>query len=345
MKISSKWIFALLLVGLSIANPAHIRAEEDIEDIYKRVVRSTVFIVQPSKDGRGYSMGSGSLVDVEKRIVITNYHVISDGKICYCQFPVYQKGGELMSDKKKYIERVARGEAIKGEVLYQDSSRDLAIVKLASVPAGTPALPLSAKGTSPAATVWNIGSPGAVEQVFSITEGKVRAVGHQEFVTGGGDGNTFTVKAKMVTTTNPANPGDSGGPLLDKKGEMVGVTQSGNVKASLVSNFVDVSEVKAFLAEKKIELKQSGSGMKTVEKPEGKETPKTTDPKDPKTPAVPNKEAADEKAANAMLSAAKAYAKDEDLRAKYIAKLNEIIKTYPNTMAAKDAKRLLDGLK
>lgn len=310
------------------------RAEEDTEGLYKKVVKSAVFIVQPLKDG--YSMGSGSLVDLEKRIVVTNYHVARHGKLCYCQFPVYQKDGEMMTDKTKYIGRVARGEAIIADVLYMDSTRDLAILKLRSVPAGTPALPLAAKSTSPGASVWNIGSPGAVEQVFGITEGKVRAIGNQEYVTGTSDDN-FTVKAKIVTTTNPTNPGDSGGPLFNKNGEIVGVTQGGSRAASLVSLFIDVSEVKNYLDEKKIIIKSKDATLTT----DPKKGP--ADPKDP-TP-VPKVVSADEKAASALLSAAKAYSKDEELRAKYIAKLTEIVTKHPGTAAAAEAKRLLNGLK
>ena len=84
-----------LLPAFGLAAPTAARAEEDTEELYKKVVRSTVFIVSPLKDG--YSMGSGSLVDVEKRIVITNYHVARHGKFCYCQFPVYHKDGNIMT--------------------------------------------------------------------------------------------------------------------------------------------------------------------------------------------------------------------------------------------------------
>ncbi|WP_020468386.1 S1 family peptidase [Zavarzinella formosa] len=347
----------ILLSAFGPAFPSTARAEEDIEDLYKKVVRSTVFIVSPLRDG--YSMGSGSLVDAEKRIVITNYHVARHGKFCYCQFPVHLKDGSIMTDKTKYIDRVKQGDAIKADVLYMDSTRDLAILRLARLPAGTPALPLAPKGTSAAASVWNIGSPGAVEQVFGITEGKVRAIGNQEYITGSNSGDTFSVKAKIITTTNPTNPGDSGGPLFNKKGEIVGVTQGMDRSANLVSLFIDVSEVKNFMDEKKIIIKAKDPvdpKLVTVPKKESVVVVPTEDPKadpkvdpkvDPKTVTNPPPKdvSKDEKTASALLSAAKAYAKDEDLRQKYVAKLNDIITKYPMTAAAKDAKRLLDALK
>lgn len=336
----------------------------DVEDLYKKVVRSCVFIVTPLKGG--YAMGSGSLIDVDKRLILTNYHVVHGSDYVYCQFPVYEKDGSIMTDKQKYIERIPTGQGIKGKVLYSNKSVDLAFVELEKLPADTPALPLAAKSVGTGATTWNIGSPGAVTQVFSITEGKVRGVGFEKFKVGGGDGLVFEVNAKMVTTTNPTNGGDSGGPLFDKRGYLVAVTQSGNVTAQQVNMFVDVTEVRAFLKDKGITIKELGDDPKPPAKggpldPRLK-TPPAKDPvtppaKDPGTATPPKTEPpkadppagaptpADERAAADLLRRAKLFSKEEDQRPIFIDRLKEIIKKYPGTAAAKDAKRLLDDLK
>src|SRR5262245_38218590 len=65
-------------------------------DLYKKCVKSCVFIVTPAK--RGHAEGSGSLIDAEKRYVITNYHVGQDEDKVWVQFPVYNKDGSLMTD-------------------------------------------------------------------------------------------------------------------------------------------------------------------------------------------------------------------------------------------------------
>ena len=72
--------------------------------------------------------------------------------------------------------------------------------------------------------------------------------------------------------------------------------------------------------------------------------PRTDTPpaKDPTPPAASE---ADEKAAAARLASARLFKEGEENRKHYIDKLNAIIKQYPNTAAAKDAKKLLDGLK
>lgn len=337
----------LMLAFLVVGGTAHgVQAQEAAAELYKKIVRSAVFIVTPDRGGIG--MGSGSLVDREQKILITNYHVVGDAETVFVQFPIDDNKGNMITDKKIYLGRIRNGEALKAKVLKTDMKRDLAILKLESaLPAGTPALPLANKEPGKGALVWNIGSPGAVEQVFSVTEGTVRAVAHTKFNVGGGDPkDTFVVDARMITTTNPINQGDSGGPLCNAAGEMVGVSQSGKLGGTvkLVSNFVDVSEVKAFLKENKIDVKVTPPEKvppKTMIEPKPKETmpPKEEPkPKDAPSPAA-------EKAAADALRLTKLLANSDENRDKYIDKLQDILKKYPGTAAAKEAKRLLDGLK
>lgn len=48
-------------------------------------------------------------------------------------------------------------------------------------------------------------------------------------------------------TQSPINPGDSGGPVVNAAGELIGIAQSISPKARLVSYNVDISEVRAFM--------------------------------------------------------------------------------------------------
>jgi S1-C subfamily serine protease len=347
-----------LAVVLLLAIPAlglgpRAQAQEfDSADLYGKVVNSCVFIIQVPKDKRGFAMGSGSLIDAEKRYIITNHHVVDDSDFVHVQFPAYVKG-KMITDKKIYIENVPIGKAIKATVLHRDKARDLALIQADSIPPGTRAITLAKDSPRQGTTVWNIGSPGAVEQLFSITEGKVRSVGVEEHRIGGG-GEGFTLKAKVVTATNPVNPGDSGGPLFNKKGQQVAVTESGHTRAQQVNMFVDVTEVRAFLAQKKITITEPDDEPK-LDKPGPKPdkfVPKKDDAIPPKTDTPPAKDPtppaaneADEKAAAARLASARLFKDGDENREVYKSKLNAIIKQYPNTAAAKEAKKLLDGLK
>jgi S1-C subfamily serine protease len=365
----------LAVPGLGLS--PRLNAEElSGSDLYKKCVKSCVFIVNITKQGQ--SSGSGSLIDADKRLVLTNYHVVKDEEKVYVQFPVYNKDGTMMTDKKKYIERIPAGQAIIGKVLYRDKSRDLSIVQLERIPPGTPALPLARDSVEVGETVFNIGSPGAVEFVFSTTDGRVRAVGVMDFVIPGSV--VLRIKCKMVTATNPVNRGDSGGPLINSKGRQIAVTQSGIFSEDVqnVNHFVDVTEVRAFLNEKKIiikeqdekpadygpkgpAIKKKGSGTSPLDNDpspgNGGTTPPAKGPMPPEkvtppgkgtTPVDPPADApspATEKEAQMALNRANVFKEGDDNRPTYIAKLNDLIKKYPGTQAAKEAKKILDGLK
>lgn len=335
-------------------------------ELYKKCVKSCVFIVTITKQGQ--ASGSGSLIDAQQRIVLTNYHVVEDEDKVFVQFPVYERDGEMMVDKKKYIERIPAGQAIIGKVMFRDKSRDLALVRLDKIPPGTKALPLAKKSTEPGTTVINIGNPGAVAQVFSTTRGEVRQVGMRDFVIPGSHGEqALRIKCKMVAATNPVNPGDSGGPLIDERGYQIAVTQSG-IFGSIqnVNAFVDVMEVRKFLFEKKITIKEEDDGTPPPKFDEGpkEKRPKAKGPLDKDVPETPPEKgvtppegkgsavdpgpgaptAKQEQDAKMALARAKVFAAEGD-NDYYGKKLKEVIEKFPGTQAAKEAKKLLDALK
>jgi len=360
--------FALVVVAALAGAPRASAQEFDPAELYEKCVGSAVYIVTPLKDG--ISMGSGSLIDAEKRYIITNAHVVHDADWVYVQFPVRNKDGSLMTDKKKYMERIPAGQALKGKVLHRDQSRDLSLVQLSSLPPGAKAIPLSKTSPRRGEKVINIGNPGKVDSTFSTTDGVVRAVDIRDFVVGGSDG-VMRIKARMVTATNPVNPGDSGGPLIDKRGYQVAVTESGvfDGHTQNVNGFVDVTEVRAFLAEKKITIKElSNEPDVPLPKPKvgpGGIVPKHVDPgttpkaDPPGSPTPPDKKAADpgtpppaagptaedEKAAAQALRRANLFADGDDNRTTYMDKLKDVIAKYPGTAAAKDAQKKLNALK
>ena len=298
--------------------------------LYQKVVRSAVYIITPM-DG-SYSTGSGSLIDAEKRYVLTNYHVVDENAVVYCSFPIYRKDGTIIGDKAVYKERVPQGLAIPGRVLHRDKTRDLAIVQLDRIPLGTPAIPLARKSISEGSTVWNIGSPGAVPQLFSITPGTVRTIGTEKHNYGGG----MIVTARYLTATNPTNPGDSGGPLFDKNGHQIAVTQGNARRTQQINLFIDILEVRGFLNERKLTIKEQVPDDSPP--PDPKAGPSLAPPPEKLTPD------AEEAAAKAMLGRAGAFADGEDNRPVYIEKLKDVVKKYPNTAAGKEAQQKLKAL-
>src|SRR5579859_1585043 len=118
--------------------PAFSNAEETV---YKKALKSTVWIVQPiERQGNKVLLrtGSGSVIDVKQKLLLTNYHVVEDNPDVIICFPIFDKQGKLIPEKEKY-NAALKDIGLKGRVIAKDSTKDLAIIKLeAQLPTGTP---------------------------------------------------------------------------------------------------------------------------------------------------------------------------------------------------------------
>jgi hypothetical protein len=233
----------LLLALLGTAPAALAQSKDDGTEVYKKTVRSTVWI--HSDRGRVTSTGSGSLVDKDARLVLTNFHVVGDVKKATVFFPAF-RDGKPIPERKYYLDR-RKDLAIPGTVLAVDKEADLAVIRIDKVPDVEREIPLAASSPDPGQTVHSIGNPGDSGALWVYTPGKVRQVYHKTWKAEV-DRRVLSFKAKVIETDSATNPGDSGGPLVNDKGELVGVTQGGAIKAQLLSTFIDVSEVKRVLS-------------------------------------------------------------------------------------------------
>jgi S1-C subfamily serine protease len=277
-----------LFAGLFVAVPGRAGAQSSGERIHQHALKFVVWIMC-CKDGKPVSTGSGSLIDAQQRLILTNHHVVEGGDQWIVMFPQIDKNG-LIIDQERYKARVVRvlqrinelkgakdapppkvGKGrrapnappptaidfgvIPGRVLFSETRRDLAVIKLDWLPNEVNPVKLAESSPGPGATVHSVGSPGTSESLFVYTPGKVRQVSHRRYLTGGpGDDPPFEVNCTILQTTSPTNPGDSGGPMMNGRGELVAVTQGGHRVAQALNSFVDVSEVRAMLKERKITL-------------------------------------------------------------------------------------------
>jgi S1-C subfamily serine protease len=211
---------------------------------YSKVLKSTAWIHSPRGPGKVAS-GSGSLIDLKDRLVLTNFHVVGDVEGANVFFPSYRQNDDLIAERSYYVDNSTRL-AHKGKVVARDRMRDLALIKLEDVPKNVVALPLAEKGVSPGQTVHSIGNPGSSGALWVYTPGKVRQVYFKKW-SALLDDHEAKFEAQVIETDSPTNPGDSGGPLVNDQGQLVGVTQGGAIKASLLSTFIDITEVRKFL--------------------------------------------------------------------------------------------------
>ena len=215
----------------------------DGKRLYQTMLRATALIIAQEKAGR--SSGTGWLLDKQQKLLVTNYHVIADVEYqvipdqdVTIYFPEY-RDGQLVTAPSYYL---ADGTTYHGVIIDTDRRRDLAIVQLQSLPADAIALPLASASPSPGERVHSVGNPGASDAAWVYTSGTVRQVYHASARYEGGRVHEF----QRVETQSPTNPGDSGGPLISDRGELVAVNQGMRSEGRLMSWFIDVSEVRDF---------------------------------------------------------------------------------------------------
>ena len=239
---------ALAATALAAPAPA---ADFDGAALYEKGVKSCVFLVTPGVDAK--VEGTGTLIDADRRLVLTSFQAVGEAQTTFAQFPIRKKDGSLVMEKKPYLDRIPAGWAIKGKVLYRDRGRDLALVQLEKLPPDTPALPLAKESVKVAERVLQIGSPAKGDVVLATTEGTVRSVAVEDRLIPRGEA-VDRFKVRTIATTNSVPADDVGGPLLDRRGQVVAVQMAGLPGSAMINRAVDVTEVRAFLAAKKVKL-------------------------------------------------------------------------------------------
>ena len=163
-----------------------------IQEIYQKVNPSTVTVLTGMDDGSAM-VGTGVIFTADG-YVLTNAHVIAGGSECYVVLDT--------------------GEDYRARLLGLDEEKDLAVIKI-----DASGLPAAEFGDSDALSVgdpvYAIGNPLGVELRGTLTDGIVSAINRDVSV----DGVTMT----LIQTNAALNNGNSGGPLINVYGQVVGI--------------------------------------------------------------------------------------------------------------------------
>ena len=162
------------------------------QEIYARVNPATVLVV--AEQGESASVGTGVIMTADG-YVITNAHVISGGASCWVA--------------------LANGMDLEAELVGYDTDEDIAVLKLVDAED----LPVAEFGDSELAVVgdqvYAIGNPLGVELRGTLTEGIISAINRDVAL----EGRTLNV----LQTTAALNNGNSGGPLINRYGQVIGI--------------------------------------------------------------------------------------------------------------------------
>jgi S1-C subfamily serine protease len=211
------------------------------QNTYLKTLQSTAWVVT------GDATGTGVLVDAEERLVFTNYHVVEGHSAAGVYFP-RQRGGRAVSEREYYLQDPEL--RIEAKVVASDKSRDVAILKLTRIPDGIVAISFGPP-CLPGQSIHSVGNPGASGALWSYAFGKVRQNYYLQSRFGFGK-----TQMQMLETTAMINPGDSGGPIVNDAGQLVGLSQSYHKQHRGYAYGVDISEITWFLKK----YRQTASG-------------------------------------------------------------------------------------
>jgi len=178
-----------------------VSAYNDIPTVVEHVMKGVVSITTY------YSSTSNNIDDWEPMAYGTGIIISSDGYIV--------TNNHVIADSGRVSVTLYDGEKVEAQIIGSDQYVDLAVIKiekdgLYTIPFG------DSSQIRPGEQVIAIGSPLGDELTGTVTAGIISAVDRQIEV----DGIPFT----LLQTDAAVNPGNSGGPLVNMNGEVIGVT-------------------------------------------------------------------------------------------------------------------------
>lgn len=176
----------------------------DWESVSKKV-SSSVVSIQTQLQG-GVAAGSGAIIDAKNGYIITNNHVVESAKTIYVT--------------------LSNGQIYEASLKGADATTDIAVIQLNKVPDGLTAVSF---GDSDKLAVGEptmaIGNP--LGYANSASTGIISALNRPVSVASdsSGDANDNVV-TNAIQVDAAVNQGNSGGPLFNASGEVIGITSS-----------------------------------------------------------------------------------------------------------------------
>lgn len=206
------------------------------QKVYQQVRQSSVWIVN------GRSSGSGVVVDVTRRLVVTNKHVVGSSRRVLAFAPVKKKDGKLWT-RSEYLKNkshlIGRRLATYGRVIAESSSKDLAIVQLNIMPRGLKAIPFAPKSPEIGSGLHIVGNPTG-RPLFHYSYSDTQYVGRRRWSTTQGQ----KLNSRVVSFYGGIWFGNSGGAVANGDGQLVGIAST---KRETTATAIHVDEVRWLL--------------------------------------------------------------------------------------------------
>ena len=229
----------LLCLFLLSALTVSVCAASSVPSAVIKAVDSVVRIEAEFDDG--WASGSGFVIESSRdtTLIATNYHVVE-------------------GNPQSISVWLGEDESIRAEIVLESEAKDLCVLKLA-YPVSLKALSFDEAELGEA--IYAVGFPAAADDLSdkaahassdaTLTDGIVSAVRSVTITEGGSPVSILQINAAI-------NSGNSGGPLFNEKGRVVGINTYGITDAQGIFGAIAASELEGLLAESGIRL---GGGL------------------------------------------------------------------------------------
>jgi S1-C subfamily serine protease len=166
-----------------------------------------------------WSVGSGCILD-SKGYIITNQHVIGN-------------------EKDDIFVTLYGGDSIKGELIWSSNLLDLAVIKI-----NIGGLPSAVMGDSDSLRIGEraiaIGNPLGFDFQGTLTSGVISGLNRTVEVNG-------IYMEDLIQTDASINSGNSGGPLMNSKGEVIGINTVKVASAEGIGFAIPINQIKPII--------------------------------------------------------------------------------------------------
>jgi serine protease Do len=236
--------FAALFTAPLLADPADIAAAS----------RSVVRVVLVSDDGKSTELvGHGSGIAVGPNLIVTNAHVVEPAQ----EMDEIRIGVVPPQGRTGWF----------AEVVAFSPRNDLALLKLTERGATLPVATLYTGPVADGADVFAIGYPGNVDMAQGLNLAEMMSPTTPVKTRGNVSAGRSSKAFDTILHTAPIGAGNSGGPLLDACGRVVGANSFGTMAQDGDSEFyfaVSMREIMRFLTSANVQPRVSGVPCRSI---------------------------------------------------------------------------------
>jgi tetratricopeptide (TPR) repeat protein len=189
--------------------------------------------------------GNGFLIDREERLLLTTLSGIDGKEELTVVFPVINNGKALIHKTKWEAKAKQCWRTTQGRILCADPFRNVAVVRLKSVPEDVPELTLAEQSSEKGASVQFLGNAAEGDLAWAPMASTVLEVGSRQ-VTAAGDKPVINRMLELAAA-GQLGQGVAGGAVLNGHNQVVGIIAGGPADSRYVI-CTDVSEIRPSVA-------------------------------------------------------------------------------------------------